>query len=204
MRNSTFMSAFYIGLVDEQFYPDILFYDWNSINFFKEIIIYQKFLLKKTSLLSKFDFFSKILKELEVFKILNIIKFYHRNRLWKIENLLSKRVSLEIIFSRLSKSEEFFMISFKNLLFTYQTYSLDDFFINTLDSKNWYIKKNGIINYLIQKDIYIFFRLIEKKNNMWLMNNKEKFPDKLITNFIFCMKHCSIKFLISTKTLCLS
>ena len=163
MRNSTFMSAFYIGLVDEQFYPDILFYDWNSINFFKEIIIYQKFLLKKTSLLSKFDFFSKILKELEVFKILNIIKFYHRNRLWKIENLLSKRVSLEIIFSRLSKSEEFFMISFKNLLFTYQTYSLDDFFINTLDSKNWYIKKNGIINYLIQKDIYIFFRLIEKK-----------------------------------------
>ena len=204
MRNSTILSAFYIGLVDEQFYPEILFYDWNSINFFKEIIIYQKFLLKKPFPFSRFNFFSRILKEVEIFKILNIIKFYHKNRLWKIENLLTKMASLENQLSRFSKAEEFFMISFKNLLFTYQNYSLNDFFLNVLDFKSWYLKKNGFLNYLFQKEIYIFFRLLEKKNKTWVKNNKEKFLDKLITNLIFCMKYRSIKFLISSKTACLS
>ena len=203
MKNSMILSTFYLGFIDEQFYPEILNYDWNSVNFFKEIIIYQKFLLKKTDLISGSIFFSKILKEMEILKILNILKFYHINRLWKIENFVTKRLDLKSLNFKLSRAEEFFAVSFKNLLFTFQNICYNDFFLRTFETRNWSIKKNESIGYLIQKEIYLFFRLLEKKNKKRLVFNEEEYPDKLKTNLIFCMKYCSIKFLICSKTACL-
>jgi hypothetical protein len=203
MKNSMILSTFYLCFTNEQIYPEILNYDWNSVNFFKEIIIYQKFLLKKTIFISGSIFISKILKELEILKILNILKFYHRNRLWKIENFVTKGLDLKSLIYKLSRSEEFFAVSFKNLLFTFQNRSYSDFFLRNFESIIRGFKKNESICYLIQKEIYLFFRLLEKKNKNCFISNEEESPDKLKTNLIFCMKYCSIKFLICSKTVCL-
>lgn len=163
MKNSMILSTFYLGFIDEQFYPEILNYDWNSINFFKEIIIYQKFLLKKINLISGSIFISKILKELEILKILNILKFYHRNRLWKIENFVIKGLDLKSLILNLSRGEEFFAVSFKNLLFTFQNICYNDFFLRTFETRNRCFTKNDSIGYLIQKEIYLFFSFVRKK-----------------------------------------
>jgi hypothetical protein len=68
MKNSMILSTLYLGFIDEQFYPEILNYDWNSINFFKEIIIYQKFLLKKTNLIPGSIFFFENFERIGNFK----------------------------------------------------------------------------------------------------------------------------------------
>ena len=122
MNTSAILSTLYLGFIDEQFYPEILNYDWNSMSFFKEILVYQSELMVKTHhISSKFRYTSKLLKEMEILRILGILKSYHRIRIWKIENFLVKKINFKKLISSLSRSEEYYSISFKNLIDSFKT-----------------------------------------------------------------------------------
>ena len=201
MNSYVASSTFYQSLIDEQFFPEILNYDWNSVAFFKEILIYQYDLVHKTKILAEFDIFSKFLKELEISRILNMLKCYHRTRIWKIENFLSIKSSLKKFTPRLNKSEEYFMISFRNLLLTHQSFLVDDFNIKVLNT----IRKISNINKeqttFIKKENFLFFRLFEKSVLKQPLSFYNLYKIELAKNLTFCMKFHSIKYLILSKVL---
>lgn len=203
MNKSTILSTLYLGLIDEQFFPEILYYDWNSLNFFKEIITYQNDLVNKVSQILKFTYTSKLLKEVEIFRMLSIFRSYHRNRIWKIENFFSLEFNSKKFISRISKSEEYFSFSYKNLIFSHQNIMLYDFIFKNINSYRLSFKKYKTINRKIQKEDFIFFRLFLKKNFEFRFYSNSKFYTKLITDLIFCMKYNSIKHLVFSKALCL-
>ena len=161
MKTQTCLSSLYQALVDEQFFPEILIFDWNLINFFKEILIYQYQIIKQDSDFSSTNQISKSVKELEIFRITGIFKSYHRNRLWKIENFISQKSKLFRIVPRLSKSEEYFTISFRNLLFSHKSLMHDDFEIKNFDHCFFLDYPNNQIEKLMHRENYIFFRLLD-------------------------------------------
>jgi len=203
MINFAVLSTLYLGLIDEQYYPEILNYDWNSINFFKELIVYQNELINKAKSFSKFNYTAKLLKEIEIFRILGILKSYHRNRIWKLENSLPKTRDLNKIFSRINRSEEYFTISLKSILSSHENFLICDFNYKTVALKNLYWGKVDENYSLNQHGNFIFFRLFETIRSCFILTLDEIFIIKLLTNLTFCMKYPSITYLIYSKIVCL-
>lgn len=201
MKNSVILSSLYLGYIDEQFYPEILSYDWNSVNFFKEILVYQNELIFTTYPILRMNFISIILKELEVTRILGVLKSYHRNRIWKIENFLTKKNKTTNLISKLSKAEEYFTFSYKKLLSSHQSLIFYDFNIKNLRSSKLDSNKTKLP--LMFKEDFLFFHLFEKIKNHEETLLEKIFNFKLKTNTTFCMKYFSIKYLLFSKVLCL-
>ena len=201
MNSYVASSTFYQNLIDEQFFPEILNYDWNSVAFFKEILIYQYDLVHKTKILAEFDIFSKFIKELEISRILNILKCYHRTRIWKIENFLSIKINLKKFTPRLNKSEEYFIISFRNLLLTHQSFLVDDFNNKMLGTIRKINNINREDNTFIKKENFLFFRLFKKNVFKQPFSFENLYKIELAKNLTFCMKFHSIRYLILSKAL---
>ena len=191
------LSSLYQGLIDEQFFPELLMFDWNLINFFKELLVYQQQLTAQDTAFSTFNQLSKGLKELEIYRITGIFKTYHRNRLWKIENFISQKSNCHTIFPRISKSEEYFMKSFKNLLFSHKSLLHDDFDMVNFYSGTCYRDPDKQSAIFFHREHYIFFRLLDKLRS-W---TKKKNEIKNSINFTCGMNYHSIKYLIYANLL---
>jgi len=207
MKNITIFSTLYLGLIDEQYYPEILNYDWNSINFFKELIVYQNNLINKKKKIFRFNYTSKLLKELELLRILGILKSYHRNRIWKLENFLDKTYNLNKLIARINRSEEYFLLSLRSILISHGNYLINDFNFRPQIYKK--IKMNININKinenhnLIRYEGFLFFRLFAMVKSCFITSLDQMFIIKLITNLTFCMNYHSLAYLIYSKILCL-
>jgi len=207
MKNITIFSTLYLGLIDEQYYPEILNYDWNSINFFKELIVYQNNLINKKKKIFRFNYTSKLLKELELLRILGILKSYHRNRIWKLENFLDKTYNLNKLIARINRSEEYFLLSLRSVLISHGNYLINDFNFRPQIYKK--IKMNISINKinenhnLIRYEGFLFFRLFAMVKSCFITSLDQMFIIKLITNLTFCMNYHSLAYLIYSKILCL-
>jgi len=207
MKNITIFSTLYLGLIDEQYYPEILNYDWNSINFFKELIVYQNNLINKKKKIFRFNYTSKLLKELELLRILGILKSYHRNRIWKLENFLDKTYNLNKLIARINRSEEYFLLSLRSVLISHGNYLINDFNFRPQIYKK--IKMNININKinenhnLIRYEGFLFFRLFAMVKSCFITSLDQMFIIKLITNLTFCMNYHSLAYLIYSKILCL-
>lgn len=203
MRISTILSTLYLGFIDEQFYPEILNYDWNSMNFFKEVLVYQSDLIVKTQNISKFNYVSKLIKEMEILRVLRILKSYHRIRIWKIENFLLKEINFKKLISSLSRSEEYYSISFQNLVGNYQNIVFYDFISKDRANSDFNFSKSKRKELSSKKNLFLFFRLFDKNIPVYQTNLNHAFYLKLITKLTFCMKYYSIKYLVFSKILCL-
>ena len=207
MKNITIFSTLYLGLIDEQYYPEILNYDWNSINFFKKLIVYQNNLINKKKKIFRFNYTSKLLKELELLRILGILKSYHRNRIWKLENFLDKTYNLNKLIARINRSEEYFLLSLRSVLISHGNYLINDFNFRPQIYKK--IKMNININKinenhnLIRYEGFLFFRLFAMVKSCFITSLDQMFIIKLITNLTFCMNYHSLAYLIYSKILCL-
>jgi hypothetical protein len=193
MTGFSIFSSLIYSLTDEQNYTEILNYDWNSINFFKEILVYQNDILVKSQSAAEFHVKAKIVKKIEIIRIIGIMKCYHKNRMWKIENFLTLDKFPGNLMSRISKSEEIFTISYKNLLFTYQFLLFNDF------SFKYRIVQIKEFNETKKKKNFILFRLFEKKTCSNPKFIKLSYIIKLTSTLTFCMKYSSIKYLAASK-----
>jgi len=197
MHSFNFFSSISQALLDEQFFPEILTYDWNSLNFFKEILVYQYQIVNDFSYFTRPYYVSKLLKELEIYRIISTLKSYQRIRIWKIENFISQKLNFHQIYPRISRSEEYFLKSFKNLLFTHKNLLHDDFYIkNNFYCINFDISKNKDLEKFLYRENYLFFRLLEK----YMFPNKktaiQRSKIRTVTDFTYCMKYYSIRYIV--------
>jgi len=203
MKNITIYSTLYLGLIDEQYYPEVLNYDWNSINFFKELVMYQNNLINITKKIFRFNYTSKLLKELELLRILGILKSYHRNRIWKLENFLDKTYNLNKLIARINRSEEYFLLSLRSVLISHRNYLINDFNFRLPIYKKTSINKINENHKLIRHGGFLFFRLFATVKSCFITSIDTMFIIKLITNLTFCMNYHSLTYLIYSKILCL-
>ena len=192
----TAFSSIFQALLDEQFFPEILTYDWNSLNFFKEIVVYQYQIINNFPCSIKPYYASKLLKELEIYRIINTLKSYQRIRVWKIENFISQKLNFHQIYPRISKSEEYFLRSFKNLLFTHKNLLHDDFYMRNFHGNDPDIYRNNHLGKILYRENYLFFRLLEK----YILLNRDKAMQRskirTLTDFTYCMQYHSIRYVV--------
>src|SRR6056300_746619 len=90
---------------NEQNSLDILPYGFDIVNFFKELVHLQKININRFFKKSYMNNFTILLKNIELQRIIFLLKSYHRVRIWKIEKSLI-RFKRNDFFKFLSISEK--------------------------------------------------------------------------------------------------
>lgn len=187
------VQKFQILLYNEENSPEILPYDFNTIFFFKETVFYQynKFSKKK-----KFLEFFNILKKIELYRIIYILKAYHRIRIWKIEkNFCFDRNGLNL-FYLLNISEKkyaraycfFFLKNLSKIFFIFCTCRIKSRLKVTARFFFKNIEKNEVS--------YVFFRVLKKNSYFEPTSLTTSFISSFYQNDIYCMKYNHIRRLI--------
>jgi hypothetical protein len=183
---------------NEQNCLDILPYGFDIINFFKELVHLQKININRFFKKSCMNSLTILLKNLELQRIIFLLKSYHRIRIWKIEKNLI----------RLKKNDffKFLSISEKKYCKLYEFFFLKKIGEIFLELFNFNFQRSLRLKCLhlgekstVKKNYFIFFKVLKKKNFFEKNILKISNPTVFYGNDIYCMKFVNIKSLVLSR-----
>jgi len=183
---------------NEQNTLDILPYGFDIVNFFKELVHLQKINVNRFFKKSYMNSFTILLKNIELQRIIFLLKSYHRVRIWKIEKNLI-RFKRNDFFKFLSISEkkycklyEFFFLKKIGEIF-FELFKFN--FQRSLRLKCIHFSEKSSL----KKNYFIFFKILKKKiffeKNILNISN----PTVFYGNDVYCMKFVNVKSLVLSR-----
>jgi len=183
---------------NEQNSLDILPYGFDIVNFFKELIHLQKININRFFKKSYMNSFTILLKNIELQRIIFLLKSYHRVRIWKIEKNL-------IRFKR-NDFFKFLSISEKKYCKLYEFFFLKKIGEIFLELFKFNFQRSLRLKYIhlsekssLKKNYFIFFKILKKKiffeKNILNISN----PTVFYGNDVYCMKFVNVKSLVLSR-----
>mmetsp|Transcript_19375 Transcript_19375/g.30293 ORF Transcript_19375/g.30293 Transcript_19375/m.30293 type:complete len:206 (+) Transcript_19375:2217-2834(+) len=193
-----------IIVYNEKNSPELMPYNYQMIEFFKEILDYQSFLIHNSETISiRKKKLNNLIKRVELNRLHYILKSYFRCRFWKIEKLFNLSKKEYHLFSRTSKQER---IYFKNYCEISRNYLLSSLYLNIFpysseNQGNLFFNLNLFETESMDKNNnkYVFFKI--NKITARHKKIKNKLDGKYFQpNSVYCMTYNSVKHLAASNS----